>query len=78
MRIPVSEILCGIGPFGPGFPFPGAAAFRRRKGQNTVEYLLMLAVVASAVIIFTILFHKKLLGGIFTLAGMIIGAGTPK
>ncbi|OGS13830.1 MAG: hypothetical protein A2234_11365 [Elusimicrobia bacterium RIFOXYA2_FULL_58_8] len=54
------------------------AAFKRRRGQNTVEYLLMLAVVASMAVIMVILFHKKLLGGIFTLAGLIIGAGTPK
>lgn len=53
------------------------AAFRRRPGQNTVEYLLMLAVVASMAVIMVILFHKKLLGGIFTLAGLIIGAGKP-
>lgn len=50
----------------------------RRPGQNTVEYLLMLAVVASMTVIMVIMFHKKILGGIFTLAGMIIGAGTPK
>ncbi len=54
---------------------PGA--LRRRPGQNTVEYLLMLAVVASVTIIVGILFHKKVLGGIFTVVGMIIGAGTP-
>lgn len=60
------------------FPCLGPAAFRRRPGQNTVEYLLMLAVVASMAVIMMILFHKKILGGIFTLAGMIMGAGTPK
>ena len=54
------------------------SSFRRRPGQNTAEYLLMLAVVASMSVITVILFHKKILGGIFTLAGMIIGAGTPK
>lgn len=54
------------------------SAFRRRRGQNTVEYMLMLAVVASMAVIMLILFHKKILGGIFTLAGLIMGAGTPK
>ena len=49
-----------------------------RKGQNTVEYLLMLAVVASVALAMGILFHKKILGGIFTMVGMIIGAGPPK
>ena len=57
---------------------PHPSSFRLRKGQNTVEYLLMLAVVASMAVIMGILFHKKILGGIFTLAGLIIGAGTPK
>lgn len=60
------------------FPCLRPSAFRRRPGQNTVEYLLMLAVVASMAVIMMILFHKKILGGIFTLAGMIMGAGTPK
>ena len=43
-----------------------------------MEYLLMLGVVSSATLLFIILFHKKLLGGIFTIAGLVIGAGTPK
>lgn len=51
---------------------------RRRPGQNTVEYLLMLAVVAGATMIFISLFHKRIIGGFFTLIGMIIGAGQPK
>ena len=49
-----------------------------RRGQTTAEYLLMLAVVAGVAMIMGILFHKKILGGIFTLAGLIIGAGQPK
>jgi len=53
-------------------------ALRRRRGQTTVEYLLMLAVVAGMAVIMVILFYKRILGGIFTLVGMIIGAGTPK
>jgi len=49
-----------------------------RRGQSTVEYLLMLAVVASIAMSMGILFHKRILGGIFTMVGMIIGAGQPK
>jgi hypothetical protein len=58
-------------------PAPGLA-LRRRKGQNTVEFLLMLAVVAGMAAMMAGLFHKRILGGLFTLVGMIIGAGTPK
>lgn len=50
---------------------------KKRLGQNTVEYLLMLAVVAGMAIIGGILFHKKLIGGFFTIVGMIIGGGAP-
>jgi len=52
--------------------------FRARRGQSTVEYLLLLAIVASVALTIGILFHKKILGGIFTIVGMIIGAGKPK
>jgi hypothetical protein len=68
--------------------FPGAGyslfairyslPFAFRKGQNTVEYIMMLAVVASVALAMGMMFHKKILGGIFTLVGMIIGAGQPK
>lgn len=58
-------------------PAPQAPSFARRSGQTTVEYLLMLAVVAGMAAMMGVLFHKKILGGIFTLVGMIIGAGTP-
>jgi len=78
MKIPPLQILKAFGRFllgpGPAAFIPRPSRLRRRPGQNTVEYLLMLAVVASMVL----MFHKKILGGIFTLAGMIIGAGTPK
>ena len=57
---------------------PPPAAFRRRPGQNTVEYLLMLASTSAAAVILIGAFHKKILGGIFTIAGLILGAGTPK
>jgi len=54
------------------------AAARRRPGQTTVEYLLLLAVVGGMAAMMAVLFHKRILGGIFTLVGMIIGAGQPK
>lgn len=59
------------------FTRAGRLPFVRRKGQTVVEYLLMLATVAAIAIIIGILFYKKILGGFFTLVGMIIGAGTP-
>ena len=52
--------------------------FRRsRKGQNTVEYLLMLAVVVGMTLSVGLFFHKKILGGMFTMVGLVIGAGKP-
>lgn len=62
--------------FGCGF-MPGPAVLRRRRGQTTVEYLLLLAVVAGMAAMMGVLFHKRILGGLFTLVGMVIGAGTP-
>ena len=49
----------------------------RRAGQTTVEYLLMLATVAGPALIMAVLFHKRLLGGMFSMIGLIIGAGKP-
>ena len=46
-----------------------------RKGQTTVEYLLMLAIVVGLTLIVAALFHKRILGGFFSLVGMVIGAG---
>ena len=56
----------------------GLRAPARRPGQNTIEFLLMLGVVAGMAAMMGVMFHKKILGGLFTLVGMIIGAGTPK
>lgn len=50
---------------------------RRRRGQNTVEYLLMLAVVAGLTLTLAVLFHKRILGGMFSIVGMATGAGKP-
>jgi len=52
-------------------------SLRARRGQTTVEYLLMLAVVVGMTLILAILFHKRILGGMFSLVGMVIGAGKP-
>lgn len=56
-------------------PHPASLIPRRRAGQVTVEYLLMLATVVSLALILAVLFHKKLLGGMFTMIGLVIGAG---
>jgi len=37
----------------------------------------MLAVVAGMAMIMAVLFHKRILGGMFTMVGMVIGAGAP-
>jgi hypothetical protein len=51
---------------------------RPRRGQTTVEYLLLLAVIVGMTLMMGVLFYRRILGGFFTLVGMIIGAGTPK
>lgn len=56
---------------------PGRLLPGRRPGQATVEYLLLLAFIGGAVVIFGALFHKMIIGGVFTVAGLIIGAGKP-
>jgi len=57
----------------------GCASYvlKKKEGQTTVEYLLMLAVVSGMAVILGILFHKKIMGGFFTIVGMIVGGGTP-
>ena len=37
----------------------------------------MLAVVVGMTLILAVLFHKRILGGLFSLVGMVIGAGKP-
>ncbi|MDQ7772120.1 MAG: hypothetical protein RDU13_01220 [Elusimicrobiales bacterium] len=56
---------------------PSRPGLRFRRGQNLVEYMLMLAVIVSVTLMLGIAFHRKFLGGFFTLIGMIIGGGTP-
>jgi hypothetical protein len=59
-------------------PSPHTLTVSRRPGQTTVEYLLLLAVVAGMAAMMAVLFHKRILGGLFTIVGMVIGAGQPK
>ncbi|OIN99798.1 MAG: hypothetical protein COX65_01235 [Elusimicrobia bacterium CG_4_10_14_0_2_um_filter_56_8] len=75
LEIKLRAALSGFRPL--FFILQPSCRFKRRPGQNTVEYLLLLAVVAGLTAMMGILFHKKILGGIFTLVGMIIGAGKP-
>ena len=70
LRIAVFGFRCSSFAFHP-------ASLRARRGQTTVEYLLMLAVVVGMSLIMAILFHKRILGGMFSLVGMVIGAGKP-
>lgn len=50
----------------------------KRKAQTTVEYLLLLATLIGGILIFFMLFYKKIIGIFFTIVGLILGAGTPK
>ena len=83
MRTRLSDIFAAIGPRLAVFGFRCSSfvfhppSLRRRRGQTTVEYLLMLAVVAGMTLILAALFHKRILGGLFSLVGMVIGAGKP-
>ncbi|MDA8132003.1 MAG: hypothetical protein M0011_10920 [Elusimicrobia bacterium] len=61
-----------------GIPPVTPAVLARRSGQTTIEYLLLLAIVAGVAAMMAILFHRRILGGIFTIVGLIIGAGQPK
>ena len=53
-------------------------SLKKRKGQTTIECLLMLASVVAAALVLVMLFYRKLLGAVFTIIGLIIGAGTPQ
>jgi hypothetical protein len=50
----------------------------KRNAQATVEYILLLAMVAGGVVMFFILFYRKVVGIFFTIVGLVLGAGTPK
>ena len=43
-----------------------------KRGQQTVEFLMMLASIAAFILAFTISFHKQLAGGFFTIIGNVL------
>lgn len=45
---------------------------RSEKGQQTVEFILMLGAIVAFILAFTISFHKQLAGGFFTIIGNIL------
>lgn len=52
------------------------AAFKgvnNKRGQQTVEFILMLGTVVTLVMAFIVTFHKELAGGFFTIIGSILG-----
>ena len=60
------------------YPLPSTLyPFFCRKGQTTVEYLLMLAVVVGMALTLGIIFYKHILGLFYTMVGMVLGAGEP-
>lgn len=44
-----------------------------KRGQQTVEFLLMLGTVVTVALAFIVTFHKQLAGGFFTIIGSILG-----
>lgn len=48
------------------------APIKNNKGQQTVEFVLLLGVIVSAVLLFFTLFHKELAGGFFTIVGYVL------
>ena len=45
---------------------------KNNRGQQTVEFILLLGVIASVVLLFFSLFHKELAGGFFTIVGYVL------
>ena len=45
---------------------------KTNKGQQTAEFLLMLASIAAFVLAFMMSFHKQLAGGFFTVIGNVL------
>lgn len=48
------------------------APIKNNKGQQTVEFVLLMGVIVSAVLLFFTLFHKELAGGFFTIVGYVL------
>lgn len=51
-----------------------AFTLRNNRGQQTVEFLLMLGSVITFVLAFIVTFHKEIAGGFFTIIGSILGS----
>ena len=47
------------------------APIKNNKGQQTVEFVLLMGVIVSVVLFFS-LFHKELAGGFFTIVGYVL------
>jgi hypothetical protein len=45
---------------------------KNNKGQQTIEFVMLLGVIASLVVLFFSLFHKELAGGFFTIVGYVL------
>lgn len=43
-----------------------------KKGQQSIEFLLVLGSIAAFVLAFSMSFHKQLAGGFFTIIGNIL------
>lgn len=48
------------------------APIKNNKGQQTVEFILLLGLIASVLLMFFSLFHKQLAGGFFTIVGYVL------
>ncbi|MBI4801238.1 MAG: class III signal peptide-containing protein [Elusimicrobia bacterium] len=76
MKIRLSDLLTAIKLRVVVCGFRSSSSLRRR-GQTTVEYLLMLAVVVGMALTLGIIFYKHILGLFYTMVGMVLGAGEP-
>jgi len=68
-------LRAGINMFRAGCPSLRKGLFPTgvKSGQTVVEYLLMMAVVVGIILLLIAAFHKQILGGIFTIAGLVLG-----
>ncbi|MDR1684071.1 MAG: hypothetical protein LBR90_01230 [Elusimicrobiota bacterium] len=49
------------------------ALITSKRGQQTVEFVMMLGLIVSVILAATISFHKEIAGGFFTIIGGILG-----
>ena len=45
---------------------------KSKKGQQTVEFALMLGAIVAIIMAFMVAYNKQLAGGFFTIIGMIL------